>query len=176
MTKVVTVAEIVRRRIFGLHQLSTISSTHIVDTYEPTEAGLKTVTIEKHIPTIDIVLAFDVLSLSAVAGVADATAAAGYQQPLPQSAIVEQDDEIVKRDRGNGGRGNNSRSNSGGAARGGGRGGRGGRGGGRGGSDDAASTGATAAAAAAVSSEVPRGGSGGRGGRGGGRGRGSPPA
>lgn len=39
VVKVVTVAEIVKRRIAGLHQITTLSSTKIVDEYEPLEEG-----------------------------------------------------------------------------------------------------------------------------------------
>jgi len=34
------VAEVLRRRIKGLHQINIISSTEISDTYEPKEEGL----------------------------------------------------------------------------------------------------------------------------------------
>lgn len=40
VNKVVSVAEIIKRRVAGIHQLTTISSTHITDTYEPLEQGM----------------------------------------------------------------------------------------------------------------------------------------
>lgn len=98
VVKVVTVAEIIKRRVAGLHQLTTLSSTHIVDTFEPLEEGLKTVTIEKHVPTIELVLSFDALD----------TKQPGYQPPLPADQVIEQDEELV-RGRAGGGRGGRGR-------------------------------------------------------------------
>ncbi len=42
ITKTVTVAEIIKRRVVGLHQITSIDSTQITDTWEPLEEGLKT--------------------------------------------------------------------------------------------------------------------------------------
>jgi len=167
VVKVVTVAEIIKRRVAGLHQTTTLSSTHIVDTFEPLEEGLKTVTIEKHVPTIEIVLSFDPLD----------TNHPGYQPPLPADQVIEQDEELVRR--GAGGRGGFRGRGRGGRGRG--RGGFRGRGGGRGGAGAAAASGdaADASAGAEDGGSPSRGGGyrgrGGRGGRGrgrGGRGRG----
>merc|ERR1712046_555542 len=39
----VTVAEVLKRRFKGLHQVTKIASTEVVDTYEPKEEGLETI-------------------------------------------------------------------------------------------------------------------------------------
>ena len=41
ISKVVTVAEIIKRRKPDLHQITEIGSTTVVDEYEPTEEGLE---------------------------------------------------------------------------------------------------------------------------------------
>ena len=40
INKTVTIAEIIKRRIAGLHQITVIDSTDITDVYEPIEEGL----------------------------------------------------------------------------------------------------------------------------------------
>ena len=40
INKTVTIAEIIKRRIAGLHQITVIGSTDITDVYEPIEEGL----------------------------------------------------------------------------------------------------------------------------------------
>jgi DNA-binding protein Alba len=42
INKTVTIAEIIKRRIPNLHQITEISSTDITDVYEPLEEGLDT--------------------------------------------------------------------------------------------------------------------------------------
>jgi len=42
ITKTVTVVEIIKRRVAGLHQLTTIESSEITDVWEPLEEGLRT--------------------------------------------------------------------------------------------------------------------------------------
>ncbi|TQD97890.1 hypothetical protein C1H46_016415, partial [Malus baccata] len=42
INKTVTIVELIKRRIVGLHQNTTIGSTDITDIYEPLEEGLDT--------------------------------------------------------------------------------------------------------------------------------------
>ncbi|CAA0815263.1 Alba DNA/RNA-binding protein [Striga hermonthica] len=56
ISKTVAVAEIIKRRIPGLHQDSTISSVSITDTFEPIEEGLQTVEQTRHVSMISITL------------------------------------------------------------------------------------------------------------------------
>lgn len=41
INKTVTIAEILKRRISGLHQVTEIESTDIIDVWEPLEEGLE---------------------------------------------------------------------------------------------------------------------------------------
>jgi len=125
------VAEILKHRIYGLHQLNTIETITVFDEYEPLEEGLDHIKIERKLAVFEI-------QLSTKDGVLD-TKAPGYQPPLPKNEVQEEDlGELLKRrregggDRRGGGRGRGDRR---GGRRGGRTGGRGGRGrrGGRGG-------------------------------------------
>eukprot|EP01121_Diplochlamys_sp_Union-15-3_P021154 TRINITY_DN846_c0_g1_i2.p1 TRINITY_DN846_c0_g1~~TRINITY_DN846_c0_g1_i2.p1 ORF type:complete len:241 (-),score=47.92 TRINITY_DN846_c0_g1_i2:60-782(-) len=77
INKTVTIAEIIKRRIPGLHQLTSIDSTDIVDMWEPIEEGLDTLETTRHVSSIQILLSLEKLDSSLV----------GYQEPLPESQV-----------------------------------------------------------------------------------------
>lgn len=58
ISKAVTVAEIVKRRIVGLHQITSIDRVEINDVYEPTEEGLRTSALFVLVMSVVIVLDF----------------------------------------------------------------------------------------------------------------------
>mmetsp|Transcript_2310 Transcript_2310/g.3303 ORF Transcript_2310/g.3303 Transcript_2310/m.3303 type:complete len:329 (-) Transcript_2310:58-1044(-) len=55
----VLVVEMVKRIVPGLHQINEISSSEITDVYEPLYEGLKTVTVTRRVPRIEITLSKD---------------------------------------------------------------------------------------------------------------------
>eukprot|EP00232_Nephroselmis_pyriformis_P015758 CAMPEP_0182876792 /NCGR_PEP_ID=MMETSP0034_2-20130328/14352_1 /TAXON_ID=156128 /ORGANISM="Nephroselmis pyriformis, Strain CCMP717" /LENGTH=195 /DNA_ID=CAMNT_0025009597 /DNA_START=8 /DNA_END=592 /DNA_ORIENTATION=+ len=72
ISKAVTIAEILKRRVAGLHQLTELGSVNMVDTWEPLEEGLKTVETTRHVSMITITLSLAPLDTSQV----------GYQAPI----------------------------------------------------------------------------------------------
>ncbi|GKV36144.1 hypothetical protein SLEP1_g44305 [Rubroshorea leprosula] len=50
------IAELIKRRIVGLHQNTSISSTNITDTWEPLEEGLLPLETTRHVAVITIIL------------------------------------------------------------------------------------------------------------------------
>jgi len=70
--KAITVAEILKRRIEGLHQINELASVKVVDIYEPLEEGLDRVELTRHIPSISITLSTQQLD----------SHHSGYQSPL----------------------------------------------------------------------------------------------
>jgi len=81
--------EIVKRRFRGLHQISTIGSTEIVDEYEPLEEGLDKVTDIRLVPFVEIILSKKELD----------TAHKGYQPPISDSLVTEMDANDLARNR-----------------------------------------------------------------------------
>ncbi|KAH0684174.1 hypothetical protein KY289_021926 [Solanum tuberosum] len=73
INKTVTIVELIKRRIVGLHQVTSITSTDITDTWEPLEEGLLPLETTRHVSMITITLSKKELDKNAV----------GYQQPLP---------------------------------------------------------------------------------------------
>jgi len=137
INKAVTTAEVVKRRIVGLHQETKLETLEIVDVWEPTEEGLKTVETTRRVASITITLTLDE---SKIATIKEST---GYQQPIPADSIKTMD-YIPRRGRGRRGMGYRNRNRGGmrrnmynnrnyGGRRGGGYGGYGGYGGRRGG-------------------------------------------
>merc|ERR1719159_1872004 len=99
ISKAVTLAEVVKRRIKGLHQITNISSIDIVDEYEPIEEGLDNVTETRTMSCIEIKLSKDALD----------TSDKGYQAPLDESEVTEVEPEEMMKARGRGkGRGKGS--------------------------------------------------------------------
>mmetsp|Transcript_5596 Transcript_5596/g.15059 ORF Transcript_5596/g.15059 Transcript_5596/m.15059 type:complete len:261 (-) Transcript_5596:646-1428(-) len=113
-------AEILKRRVHGLHQITELASLALVDVWEPKEEGLETIRVTRNASAIRIKLSMAPLD----------TTHPGYQAPLPADQVQPiQEDELDEMDatertrrpgrgRGRGGRGRGR--------------GRGGRGGGRG--------------------------------------------
>ncbi|KAJ4837913.1 hypothetical protein Tsubulata_031512 [Turnera subulata] len=77
INKTVTIVELIKRRIVGLHQITTIGSTDITDTWEPLEEGLLRLETTRHVSMITITLSKKELNTSSV----------GYQPPLPADQV-----------------------------------------------------------------------------------------
>jgi len=77
INKTVTIAEIIKRRIAGLHQITQIESTDIKDVWEPLEVGLDTIETTRHVSSITITLSSNPLD----------TTSAGYQPPIPADQV-----------------------------------------------------------------------------------------
>merc|ERR1712060_609853 len=92
ITKAVTLAEVAKRRFKGLHQITSLSTTEIVDEYEPLEEGLDKVTETRTLSCIEIKLSMESLD----------TSDKGYQAPLPESEVTEYDPEKAAAGRGRG--------------------------------------------------------------------------
>merc|ERR1712060_44196 len=92
ITKAVTLAEVAKRRFKGLHQITSLSTTEIVDEYEPLEEGLDKVTETRTLACIEIKLSMEPLD----------TSDKGYQAPLPESEVTDYDPEKAAAGRGRG--------------------------------------------------------------------------
>ncbi|KAL8172113.1 hypothetical protein V2J09_023917 [Rumex salicifolius] len=66
INKTVTIVELIKRRIVGLHQVTTIGSTDITDTWEPLEEGLLPLETTRHVSMITIILSKEELETSAI--------------------------------------------------------------------------------------------------------------
>ncbi|EXB81515.1 Alba-like protein C9orf23-like protein [Morus notabilis] len=103
INKTVTIVELIKRRIVGLHQTTTIGSTDITDTWEPLEEGLLPLETTRHVSMIVITLSKKELNKTSP----------GYQPPLPADqvkALTEFDYEGEGSPNGRGrGRGNRGR-------------------------------------------------------------------
>ncbi|KAK0577446.1 hypothetical protein LWI29_033062 [Acer saccharum] len=77
INKTVTIVELIKRRIVGLHQNTAIGSTDITDTWEPLEEGLLPLETTRHVSMITITLSMKELNTSSV----------GYQPPLPAELV-----------------------------------------------------------------------------------------
>ncbi|KAK7280777.1 hypothetical protein RJT34_25844 [Clitoria ternatea] len=102
INKTVTIVELIKRRIVGLHQNTAIGSTDITDTWEPLEEGLLPLETTRHVSMITITLSKKELDTSSV----------GYQPPLPADQVKASTDFDYEgegspngRGRGRGGRG-----------------------------------------------------------------------
>ena len=78
ITKSVTIAEIVKHRVPGLHQVNEISTIVIDDEYEPIEDNLDRMKVSRKLTCLQITL-----SKSAPAD----TSVPGYQPPIPESEV-----------------------------------------------------------------------------------------
>ncbi|KAK8512581.1 hypothetical protein V6N12_075155 [Hibiscus sabdariffa] len=110
INKTVTIVELIKRRIVGLHQITSIGSMDITDMWEPLEEGLLPLETTRHVSMITVTLSKKELNTSSV----------GYQPPLPADQVkasTEIDHEGGRegspngRGRGRGGRGRPSRGN-----------------------------------------------------------------
>lgn len=77
INKTVTIAEIIKRRIPGLHQNNKIMSISTQDTWEPLEEGLDSISVTRHVSVVCIVLSTVPLS----------DKEPGYQPPLPPEMV-----------------------------------------------------------------------------------------
>ncbi len=70
-------AEIIKRRIMGLHQNTQIGSVDITDTWEPLEEGLNRLETTRHVSVITITLSTALLDITTV----------GYQAPIENELV-----------------------------------------------------------------------------------------
>lgn len=90
LSTAVTVAEIIKRRFKGLHQMTHLGSTEIVDEYEPLEEGLDRVTDIRQVSFIEITLSKNSLDMKDK----------GYQAPICDDLVKEVSPEEMARSRG----------------------------------------------------------------------------
>ncbi|KAF4348386.1 hypothetical protein CsatB_006809 [Cannabis sativa] len=102
INKTVMIAELIKRRIAGLHQNTSIGSTDITDMWEPLEEGLLPLETTRHVSVITITLSKEELD----------TSSTGYQLPIPADQVkpwteyeYEGEGSPNRRGRGPGGRG-----------------------------------------------------------------------
>eukprot|EP01083_Nonionella_stella_P029841 82000_1 len=79
INKAVTTAEVVKRRVGGLHQITSLETLEITDVWEPLEEGLKEVETKRRVASITIKLSRDETDID--------MNAIGYQQPISADAI-----------------------------------------------------------------------------------------
>lgn len=72
-----TPAEILKRRVPGIHQITETSSITIVDVWEPKEDGLDTLETQRRVSVINITLSKEPLDTHHI----------GYQPPLPEDQV-----------------------------------------------------------------------------------------
>lgn len=84
INKSVTICEIIKRRIMGLHQNCEIGSVDLTDTWEPLEEGLSRVETTRHVSVISITLSIEALNPELP----------GYQAPLPESMVKPLQEDI----------------------------------------------------------------------------------
>ncbi|MBA0607703.1 hypothetical protein Godav_019970, partial [Gossypium davidsonii] len=77
INKTVMIAELIKRRIAGLHQNTSTGSIDITDTWEPLEEGLLPLETTRHVSIITITLSKKVLDSSSI----------GYQPPIPTDQV-----------------------------------------------------------------------------------------
>ncbi|XP_031258365.1 ribonuclease P protein subunit p25-like protein isoform X2 [Pistacia vera] len=93
INKTVMIAELIKRRIVGLHQNTAIGSTDITDMWEPLEEGLLPLETTRHVSVVTITLSKKELD----------TSSTGYQLPIPAEQVkpwVEHDDDGVNNSNG----------------------------------------------------------------------------
>lgn len=77
INKAVQVREIVKRRVKGLHQITEVLSTQIVDEWEPLEEGLKKLQTTRTVSSVHITLSLKPLDTNHY----------GYQPPIPEEQV-----------------------------------------------------------------------------------------
>ncbi|KAL9667681.1 hypothetical protein QQ045_002045 [Rhodiola kirilowii] len=82
INKTVTIVELIKRRIAGLHQNTSVGSTDITDTWEPLEEGLLPLETTRHVSLITITLSKKELDSSSI----------GHQPPLPPDQVKSSTD------------------------------------------------------------------------------------
>jgi len=114
INKAVTTAEVVKRRIPDLHQVTSLDTLEITDVWEPTEQGLKEVETKRRVASITITLSRDKEAIDKAEG-----ASFGYQQPINSDAVKPftmqaQNRSPRRNNRNNNGNRDNRRSGGGG--------------------------------------------------------------
>merc|ERR1719495_1642010 len=114
INKAVTTAEVVKRRIPDLHQVTSLDTLEITDVWEPTEQGLKEVETKRRVASITITLSRDKDAIDKAEG-----ASFGYQQPINSDAVKPftmqaQNRSPRRNNRNNNGNRDNRRSGGGG--------------------------------------------------------------
>lgn len=84
MDRALWVAEVLKRRVAGLHQITEVSEREIVDVYEPREEGLVRVEQKRFLTIIEVTLTKEPTAAQ--------KAAPGYQAPIAGN----QDDFLTK--------------------------------------------------------------------------------
>ncbi|KAJ6939003.1 hypothetical protein NC651_005438 [Populus alba x Populus x berolinensis] len=77
INKTVMIAELIKRRIAGLHQNTSIGSNDITDMWEPLEEGLLPLETTRHVSVITVTLSKKELD----------TSSTGYQSPIPADQV-----------------------------------------------------------------------------------------
>lgn len=77
--KTVMIVELIKRSIVGLHQNTSITSSDIIDSWEPLEEGLLPLETTRHVSIITITLSTKELDDSSI----------GYQTPLPCDQVKQ---------------------------------------------------------------------------------------
>ncbi|KAK6115711.1 hypothetical protein DH2020_007980 [Rehmannia glutinosa] len=100
INKTVTIVELIKRRIVGLHQITAIQSTDITDTWEPLEEGLQILETTRKVSMVTITLSKKELDTKNI----------GYQPPIPADQVkvsteLDYEGSPLARGRGRGGRG-----------------------------------------------------------------------
>ena len=80
ITKVVTVAEILKRRVAGLHQRTSLHTLEMDETFEPKDEGLDVVRRKRRVGAVTVTLCGDVSRID--------TGAVGYQAPVPEDEVT----------------------------------------------------------------------------------------
>jgi len=75
----VTTAEVVKRKVANLHQMTKLETLEMVDVWEPLEEGLKEVKTTRRVASICITLSRDPSKVD--------TNAVGYQEPIPAESV-----------------------------------------------------------------------------------------
>ncbi|PON73431.1 DNA/RNA-binding protein Alba-like [Parasponia andersonii] len=99
INKTVTIVELIKRRIVGLHQNTSIGSTDITDTWEPLEEGLLPLETTRHVSMILITLSKNELNKSSP----------GYQPPFPADQVKASTEFDYEGEGSPSGRGRNNR-------------------------------------------------------------------
>lgn len=91
INKAVTTAEVVKRRVAGLHQDTTLETLEIVDVWEPIEEGLKKVETTRRVASITIKLSIDPTEIE------EMKKNPGYQPPISADAVKTSSDFPARR-------------------------------------------------------------------------------
>jgi len=89
LSTAVTVAEVIKRRFKGLHQITKVGTLELVDEWEPLEEGLEPLSSKRNVSFVEILLSKEQLDKNDI----------GYQEPLPESEVDEREDVAKKPER-----------------------------------------------------------------------------